>query len=135
MVRWPWSSLDKIEGDGNGNPEWSGTPFGLSLRAKVTRVIDGDTVVATLEIPVNVRLKDCWAPEMNSEGGVESKKAMEDLALGKDVAVHVDTTKANNLSDLFSFGRIVADITVTGDEKTVSQKMIDAGYAMKTKGG
>ena len=36
---------------------------GFTTKAKVTRVIDGDTVDVEITRKVRLRLKDCWAPE------------------------------------------------------------------------
>ncbi len=62
--------------------------FEIDVKAKVIRVIDGDTFKA---FPVGtVRLADINAPELNEAGGVEAKQALHELVFEKTVYLDVD---------------------------------------------
>ncbi len=98
----------------------------------VTRVIDGDTFVG--DVPFHAlghiftlheerfRLQDIDAPELRGatkEAGLESKKFLEDLILGKQIRVTV--------SKRDSFGRWIV-IAFLGDLE-INSHMILKGYA------
>lgn len=109
--------------------------LGLTARATVDRVIDGDTIVVTFHWPVTIRLRDCWAPEVHgaeSEQGLEAKDFVRSLApVGTDVIVHAGTPDANNLGDLMSFGRVVGDVWIGG--RNLSEAIVRAGHATAEK--
>lgn len=112
-------------------------PLGLTARAVVERVIDGDTVDVSLRIPVRVRLLDCWAPEIHGIDKIAGHRALEALEkmlpVGTRVHVHVPTEKVDALSGVFSFGRVLGDIFVEGDDESVSQLMVGQGMATRSK--
>lgn len=112
-----------------------GRKLGVVARAKVDRVVDGDTVDVHLVIPVRVRLKDCWAPEMTGDdrvAGAASKAKMEELLpVGSEVHLDIETTEVDALLGVMTFGRVVGQIYHADQEKSVSEMMIEAGMATK----
>lgn len=115
--------------------------LGITARGQVLRVIDGDTVVVELRVPVNVRIKDLWAPEMRgpeSEAGKRSKAELVGmLPKGKKVVVNVSTKNATNLSGVLTFGRVVGSIWATVRGKrgrhNIAKEMIRRGFGTRTK--
>ena len=70
-------------------------PDALSLNARVTRVIDGDTLMVfdgKKHMAINLFAVDC--PELNQPYGKQSKEFTEKLVLGRNVEIWtVDKTK------------------------------------------
>ena len=56
-----------------------------SLKTKVIRCIDGDTIVT--ENNIHIRLYGIDAPERNQDGGIEAKEHLSSLVLNKTVEV------------------------------------------------
>lgn len=86
---------------------------------KVTRVIDGDTIV--IETGEKVRYLGVDTPELNESWGVEARKFNSDLVLEKEVRLELDKEK------LDKYGRILAYIWV--GETLVNEKLIEEGYS------
>lgn len=112
-------------------------PLGITARAIVDRIIDGDTVDVYLTIPVRVRLLDCWAPETHGidrpEGEV-SKAALEALIpVGTHVVVNVPTGQVDALSGVFTFGRVLGNVYRVSEKRSISELMVAQGLATKTK--
>jgi len=86
---------------------------------------------------MTLRLKDCWAPELRgeqSEAGVESRDALVDMLDPPcEVVVHIPTGEARSLSDVISFGRPVANIWRLGIDATLSDELINLGFATAEK--
>jgi micrococcal nuclease len=98
-----------------------GSPCGES-EAKVTRVIDGDTI--ELESGVKIRYLLVDTPE--TSGGVEcfgdaAKQFNTDLVLDKTVTISYDEQCTDN------FGRTLAYVSVDGQE--VNTLLVQRGYA------
>ena len=112
-------------------------PLGITARAEIERVIDGDTVDVVLRIPVRVRLLNCWAPETTGFDAVAGAKAKEQLCkllpLGSHVLVHVPTAQVDALSGVFTFGRVLGDIYHPNDDESISQQMVRTGLATEAK--
>jgi endonuclease YncB( thermonuclease family) len=112
-------------------------PLGITARALVNRVIDGDTMELLLQVPVTIRMKDCWAPEitgMEKPDGIKSKEFLEKIApVGSSVVVHVPTAQADALGGVLTFGRVVGEIYRTDDFESLNQLMIAAGMATREK--
>jgi micrococcal nuclease len=109
-------SLGVIAGTGCG-----GSPCG-DTEAKVTRVIDGDTV--ELESGATIRYLLVDTPEIS--GGAEcfgdaAKQFNSDLVLNKTVTLSYDEKCTDN------FGRTLAYVTVDGQE--VNTLLVQRGYA------
>ena len=121
-------------------------PPGITLDAKVLRILDGDTFEARILIPIvfKVRLIDCWSPEVTLRGnttpeeklrGLEAKAYLEQLIDGQPVRVHVPGRR--RLEDMSSFGRVLGRAWITAEgiplPRDISSRMIEAGHATKRK--
>lgn len=84
----------------------------IVVPCKVVRAIDGDTVEVEVKLRVNVRLKDVDAPELGEPGGIEAKRWLEGLCVGKEGELVVPVS--GNLSRSISLGRVVGDVKVRG---------------------
>jgi len=99
----------------------AGSPCGES-EAKVTRVIDGDTIELDSGVKIRYLLVD--TPEVSGGGdcfGDNAKQMNTDLVLGKTVELHYDVQCTDN------FGRTLAYVTVDGQE--VNTLLVQRGYA------
>jgi len=97
-----------------------GSPCG-ETEAKVTRVIDGDTV--ELESGVKIRYLLVDTPEISGAGecfGDNARQYNSDLVLGKTVQISYDEQCTDN------FGRTLAYVTVDGQE--VNTLIVRNGY-------
>ena len=102
-----------------------------TYEAKVTRVVDGDTVHADINLGFNVVLRDVSlrllginAPEMKSETQEEGKKSrlrLEELVLGKTVVLKTHKDKREK------YGRLLAEIW-DGDVD-INKKLVAEGFA------
>lgn len=112
-------------------------PLGITARATVDRVIDGDTLDVFLMIPVRVRMLDCWAPEIHGvekPKGVKAKKMLERLApSGSQVVVHVPTSEVDALSGVLTFGRVLGSVYRKDESESLSEMMVASGLATKEK--
>ena len=109
----------------------------LSLATKLCRIIDGDTVEVEISTKVKVRLLDCWCPEMRAVGGPEAKQFVEQVLYGKEqVTLNVPLEHVANISNLFTFGRLLAHIgfiDTDGVTKDLSEEIIKAGHGKAIK--
>lgn len=96
--------------------------------AKITRVIDGDTVEAQIELGFHVRTSQTLrligidAPEMHgdeSEAGEKARKALSTLVEGHTVVIETH--------EQGSFGRWLATIYFMGND--VNRMMLSSGNA------
>ncbi len=110
-------------------------PLGISARATVERVIDGDTLVLTIrDTSVHVRLIDCWCPEQNTPEGQAATERMKILApAGKRCRVFIPTEHASNLGSLFTFGRVLGHVWLQGYPHCLSYHMALLGHATVEK--
>ncbi|MFW6152649.1 MAG: thermonuclease family protein [Verrucomicrobiota bacterium] len=101
-----------------------------SFTGIVDRVIDGDTVVVERACPLacgslqRVRLAEIDAPELAQDYGEESKRALAELVLNKQVRIEY--------SEKDFFGRIVGRVYITradSIEADVNAAMIAGGHA------
>ncbi len=86
---------------------------------KVTKVLDGDTVV--LETGEKFRYLGIDAPESNDRWGPEAKKFNEEMVLNQKIKVELDKTK------LDKYGRILGYIWI--DNVLVNEALVERGYA------
>ena len=88
--------------------------------AKVIAVMDGDTVLVLRDgKKIKVRLANIDAPESDQEFGRESRQALVDRVLKKQVHV--------NSQAMDSYGRMIAEISVDG--KSVNEERVRSGMA------
>ncbi|KKQ25555.1 MAG: Thermonuclease [Candidatus Roizmanbacteria bacterium GW2011_GWC2_37_13] len=86
---------------------------------KVTKVLDGDTIV--LETGEKLRYLGIDAPEWNDRWGEEAKKFNEEMVLGKKARIELDRVK------LDKYGRILGYVWI-GDI-LVNEALVERGYA------
>lgn len=103
----------------------------LVVPAKVIEVYDGDTVTCEFKLRARVRLLECWAPELRDRGGRESRDHLKQLAEGKDCLVSIQLGDVDRLDDVLTFGRLLARITVDGQD--VSGQQVRSGHATESR--
>ena len=115
---------------------------GVTTRAKVVRVLDGDMVDVELRLPVRIRLTDCWAPEIRGDDRTAGQRAKRELAemlpRGRNILVHVPTQTARQFGDILTFGRVLGSIWATfkgKGKRNVSAEMVARGFATREKHG
>jgi len=107
--------------------------------AVVKSIYDGDTITVTVTKEYNVRMLDCWAPEITGEekgSGLESKKYLSSLIKpGDSIMLEIPTT--NRFKDSVSFGRILAyiwkDVDGDGVSENLSKMMVSRGFAKENE--
>ncbi|MEM6668731.1 MAG: thermonuclease family protein [Pseudomonadota bacterium] len=114
-------------------------PCGLYLyRADITRVIDGDTVVADIDLGFNtwrrderLRLARIDAPEKDVEpkAAAEATKALRDLVEGRQLYICTIKARRSDNETRGSFGRYLVEVHVGGDHRNVNDWMIERGFA------
>lgn len=110
--------------------------FGITFPAKVTRILDGDTLEVKVERTIRIRLLDCWAMETSTRNeqekdiGITAKQFLKNLILDKEVTVEVPI-EGNKFGDSMSFGRVLGVVKLDG--KDVAHIMIKNGHAYPTK--
>ena len=123
--------------------------LGVSARASVDRVIDGDTLVCSLHWPVTIRLLDCWCAERTGSHKMLGLAATSHLRKllsypghtcdqcghtdHTTVIVDVPTSDASSFGDILTFGRVLGHVYRLGDEDSISQMMVADGYATREK--
>jgi endonuclease YncB( thermonuclease family) len=118
-------------------PSWT-------TRAKVLRVIDGDTVEVEVRRVVRVRMLDCWAPESHRDGrlpeneqaaeyarGLASKLNLKRLCEGQNVVVQIPA--GEDVAKSITMGRWLGRVWVEGDGESLSEKQVKGGFATKVK--
>lgn len=114
-------------------------PTGYCTRANIVRVIDGDTIEVEIVKRVPVRLLDCWAPETRTTDkeeklrGLASKARLTEIAKGKHATLYVPTSAAGNINDMETMGRVLGQVWVDGQEKSLSEMQVEAGHATVKK--
>jgi len=110
-------------------------PAALCLPFKtITAVHDGDTGTVLIQLKLNVRYDNCWAPELKERLGKESATRAKE-AIGKGGRLFISLSDVHNLADLLTFGRVVGEIWLDGEVESESQKQIRLKLASTTKGG
>lgn len=119
------------------SPSWT-------TRAKVLRVIDGDTLEVEVRRVIRVRLLDCWAPESKidprisesrqaaeKKAGQASKANLQKLVDGKDVIVQIPSDA--EVAKSITMGRWLGRVWIPGDGESISEKQVRGGFATKSK--
>ena len=116
-----------------------------AYRVVVRRVIDGDTIVADVElgwdiwmIDQHIRIKRCWAPEMKEARGPAAKTSLESI-LDADLSANgfqsgatllfVSGT-AKSLGEREKYGRLLGELYRDG--KNVGAEQVRRGHATVT---
>jgi endonuclease YncB( thermonuclease family) len=122
--------------------------LGWISNAHVIRVIDGDTVELAVTRKVRVRLRNCWAPELEpieqrrkwavlkdipEASGMASHLHLKELAEGYQVRVFVAGSPDDEFSDVTSMGRLVGDVYLLKDNTNLAAAQVAAGHATKER--
>ncbi len=120
--------------------------LGWVSNAHVIRVIDGDTVELAVTRKVRVRLRNCWAPELEpieirrkwgkyppDNTGAASHQHLQNLAEGYQVRVFVAGSPDDEFSDVTSMGRLVGDVYLLKNGTNLAAAQVAAGHATKEK--
>lgn len=109
---------------------------GLALPVDTITVVDGDTVDVHVTLIVRVRLDGCWAPESYGKKkipeGTASKEALRAIANGCAGYVSIPL-KSSRLSDILTLDRVVGQVWIDGDKKSLSEHQILSGHAFATR--
>lgn len=111
--------------------------LGITFPAKVTRVLDGDTIEVEVRKTMRIRLLDCWAPETRTrnleekEYGLLAKKELEELLEETTVRVEVPIGAENKFGDSMSMGRVLGHVQ-KGD-LDIAKEMVHRGLAVTEK--
>ena len=106
--------------------------IGVSTRATVVRVLDGDTIeVSWYGRKLKLRLLDCWV----LDDSVADNHAAEFLRqfVGKPVIVLLPTDQVDSLLNLVSFNRILAWIWPLDDDESLNEAIIRNGWGTREK--
>lgn len=109
-------------------------PLALCLPIKVTEVYDGDTAKVSVTFDLTVRYAKCWAPELKEPDGSKSAARAKE-AVGKAGRLFVDLSNVRNLADALTFGRVIGEIWLDGQQESESAKQVRLKMASTRKGG
>lgn len=108
--------------------------------AKCVYVYDGDTVHVVFKMPNSgecfkwvIRLMGIDTPEMKSKNVAEKAKAQEAREFLKGRIL--DKIIILDCLEFDKYGRLLGNIFLEGDNKSMSQLMIESGYAKAYDGG
>lgn len=106
-----------------------------SYKAYIVRIVDGDTVVANIDLGFEVwrhdehlRLFGIDTPERGDVGYTEANDALAQLVKGQRVVICTVKAKRSDVEAKGSFGRYLA--TIWKDELNVNQWLVEKGFAV-----
>lgn len=109
---------------------------GLVTKCTLDRWLDGDTAEVEITRKVRVRLLDCWAPEIHGvekSFGVKSKEFLETAyPKGTFLYLRIPTDGSGELSDLFTFGRVLGKL-YDQDGNIIAEQLQERNLAFATK--
>ena len=107
---------------------------------RVTRVVDGDTIVADIDLGFGVwvrgetmRLYGINTPEMNCERGRHAKAFLEEMLDGATVELSTFRNNRTNVDKREKYGRLLTVVWATkkpGIAVNVNQALLMAGHAV-----
>ena len=109
---------------------------------KLVRVVDGDTADALIDLGFNTWAKrrirfmgvDCW--ESRTRDLEEKAKGLAAKAFTKDLLENSDEGKFVLKSyGVGKYGRVLADLFVKGNDKSINQLLLENGHAYEYEGG
>jgi len=110
--------------------------------AKLVRVVDGDTCDALIDLGFDTWVKkrirfkgvDTW--ESRTRNLEEKKKGLAAKAFTKDLLENSDEGKFVLKSyGVGKYGRVLADLFVKGNDKSINQLLLENGHAYVYEGG
>ena len=111
-------------------------------KAKLVRVVDGDTCAALIDLGFNTWVKkrirfmgvDTW--ESRTRNLEEKKKGLEAKAFTKKLLENSDEGKfALRSHGVGKYGRVLGELFVKGEEKSVNELLKEHGHASEYYGG
>ena len=111
-------------------------------RCKVSRVVDGDTCDAMIDLGFNVWVKnrirfmgvDAW--ESRTRNKEEKVKGLAAKAYVKDLLENSDDGKFSIISHgVGKYGRVLGELFVKGHKKSVNELLKENGHAYEYDGG
>ena len=105
--------------------------------AKLIRIYDGDTVWVDLDLGFGIwlrnqaiRLKGINTPEVRGSEKAEGIRSRDKLGelLWRDSFLIIKTSKDNQRG---KYGRILGEIFIKSEERSVNQILLDEGYAVE----
>ncbi len=123
-------------GSTGGTP--AAVPAGEAFDARVRRVVDGDTLIARIDgEDERVRMLGVDAPESVAEdrpvecyGPQASARARALLPEGARVELATDPSQGAR----DRFGRLLAEVSLAGEPRTINERLIAEGYAEVFRG-
>lgn len=120
-------------------------PIGLTLPGRVVSVHDGDTLNVEVRILVNVRLLDCWCPEIGEKDAalrqvsIEGREYIRTLALRKEVLVNIPVTDRESVvksGSSLTFARVLGKIWMADEPNApdLSARLVAKKLAATEKG-
>ena len=110
--------------------------------AKLVRVVDGDTCDALIDLGFDTWVKkrirfkgvDTW--ECRTRDLDEKKKGLAAKAFTKDLLENSDDGKFTIISyGVGKYGRVLGELFVKGEEKSVNDLLLENGHAYEYEGG
>jgi endonuclease YncB( thermonuclease family) len=130
-----------LEGEEMTMPE-----LGWTTDGHVIDVHDGDTITVRVYRDFRVRLRDCWAPELEpieqrrkwgkyppDNTGAASHMHLKYLAEGYQVRLHIVGSPDGDFRDSTSMGRVIGDAYLLKNGANLAAAQVQAGHAMKEK--
>ena len=111
-------------------------------KATLVRVVDGDTCDALIDLGFDTWVKkrirfmgvDCW--ESRTRNLEEKKKGLEAKAFTKHLLENSDDGKfAIRSHGVGKYGRVLGELFVKGEEKSVNELLKEHGHASEYYGG
>ena len=107
-----------------------------AYRVEIVRVIDGDTIVADIDLGFDVwlrkehlRLFEIQSEERNEKGFLAAKLALEQRLAGQDVYICTVKSARSEAEKTGSFGRYLATVYVNGEN--VNEWLVREGHATR----
>jgi len=101
----------------------------LRVPARLTNVVDGDTVDVEVKLVVRVRLLDCWVPD-KTEQDAKAAAYIRQFA-GKPVLLEVPWPPKGELRRGLTFGRVLG--RVYANRINIDREIIKRGWGMPEK--
>ena len=110
--------------------------------AKLDRVVDGDTCDALIDLGFNTWVKkrirfkgvDTW--ECRTRDLDEKKKGLAAKAFTKNLLENSDDGKFSIISyGTGKYGRVLGELFVKGNDKSINQLLLENGHAYEYEGG
>lgn len=116
-------------------------PSGVMRQCRVVEVYDGDTVTVEIVTRARVRLLDCWTAEIRGTDGEEkvaglaARDHLKAMAEGAEGEIFIPLRGADRLDDVLTMGRVLGAVWIGDDDRSLSERQVEAGHASRTKGG